>query len=233
MRIRAIFLTAALAAALASPAAAQVATKKFPWQPVGGVQDIDVQTENVVVGQVVFDLGSTLKGTPIRKSSAKVRVRIDNNSETDEEVGVAVVVFDAEGNVVAAGSNGTKWGYLNEGRPDVLQHRLPVRVPAPRPGGQLRRFARDAGQGQGLEADLVARARTHAGPVNVASASRGICGLRPHRPRLARMRARPQGLIPRGAPAPAARTSSLPSVGRLFAPRAASRRAADLKQFCS
>ena len=67
------------------------------------------------VGQVVFDLGSTLKGTPIRKSSAKVRVRIDNNSETDEEVGVAVVVFDAEGNVVAAGSNGTKWGYLNKG----------------------------------------------------------------------------------------------------------------------
>jgi hypothetical protein len=34
---------------------------------------------------------------------------------TDEEVGVAVVVFDAEGNVVAAGSNGTKWGYLNKG----------------------------------------------------------------------------------------------------------------------
>ena len=67
------------------------------------------------MGQVVFDLGSTLKGTPLRKSSAKVRVRIDNNSETDEEVGVAVVVFDAEGNVVAAGSNGTKWGYLNKG----------------------------------------------------------------------------------------------------------------------
>jgi hypothetical protein len=115
MRIRQLSLAALLAAALAVPASAQVATKKFPWQPVGGVQNIDVQTENVVVGQVVFDLGSTLKGTPIRKSSAKVRVRIDNNGETDEEVGVAVVVFDKEGNVVAAGSNGTKWGYLNKG----------------------------------------------------------------------------------------------------------------------
>ena len=92
-----------------------MATKKFPWQPVGGVQNIDVSTESVVVGQVVFDMGSTLKGTPLRKSSANVRVRIDNNSEVDEEVGVAVVVFDAEGNVVAAGSNGTKWGYLNKG----------------------------------------------------------------------------------------------------------------------
>ncbi len=116
MRMRQILPAVALAVVLAVPASAQVATKKFPWQPIGGVQNIDLQTEDVVVGQVVFDLGSTLKGTPIRKSSAKVRVRIDNNSETDEEVGVAVVVFDAEGNVVAAGSNGTKWGYLNKGQ---------------------------------------------------------------------------------------------------------------------
>jgi hypothetical protein len=115
MRIRQLSLAVLVAAALVAPASAQVATKKFPWQPVGGVQNIEVQTESVVVGQVVFDLGSTMKGTPLRKSSAKVRVRIDNNSETDEEVGVAVVVFDAEGNVVAAGSNGTKWGYLNKG----------------------------------------------------------------------------------------------------------------------
>jgi opacity protein-like surface antigen len=115
LRIRRLSLVAFLAAALCASASAQVATKKFPWRPVGGVQDIEVATENVIVGQVVFDLGSTMKGTPIRKSSAKVRVRIDNNSGTDEEVGVAVVVFDAEGNVVAAGSNGTKWGYLNKG----------------------------------------------------------------------------------------------------------------------
>jgi len=115
MRLRQFSVATLLAAALAVPASAQVATKKYPWQPVGGAQNIDVTTEDVVVGQVVFDLGSTMKGTPLRKSSAKVRVRIDNNSLTDEEVGVAVVVFDAEGNVVAAGSNGTKWGYLNKG----------------------------------------------------------------------------------------------------------------------
>ena len=115
MRIREVSLAVLCAAALAVPASAQVATKKFPWQPIGGAQNIDVTTEDVVVGQVLFDLGSTLKGTPIRKSSAKVRVRIDNNGFTDEEVGVAVVVFDKEGNVVAAGSNGTKWGYLNKG----------------------------------------------------------------------------------------------------------------------
>lgn len=115
MRIREFSLAVVCAAALAAPASAQVATKKYPWQPIGGAQNTDVTTEDVVVGQLVFDLGSTLKGTPIRKSSAKVRVRIDNNGMTDEEVGVAVVVFDKEGNVVAAGSNGTKWGYLGKG----------------------------------------------------------------------------------------------------------------------
>jgi hypothetical protein len=115
MKIRQLSLAVLCAAALAAPASAQVATKKYPWQPIGGAQNIDVTTEDIHVGQVLFDLGSTMKGTPIRKSSAKVRVRIDNNGFVDEEVGVAVVVFDKEGNVVAAGSNGTKWGYLGKG----------------------------------------------------------------------------------------------------------------------
>ena len=115
MRFRRLSLAALLAAALAAPAAADVASKKFDWNPINGAQDIDVADGKVVVSQVQFDVGNVLKGTPIRKSSANVRVRIDNNGDTDEEVGVAVVVFDAEGNVVAAGSNGTKWGYLNKG----------------------------------------------------------------------------------------------------------------------
>jgi hypothetical protein len=108
--------SAALLAALASaPLSGQAVTKKFEWAPINGVQDVDVKNGEVVVSQLVFNTGSTLKGTPIRKSSADVRVRIDNNGLTDQQVGVAVVVFDAEGNVVAAGSNGTKWGYLNKG----------------------------------------------------------------------------------------------------------------------
>ncbi len=113
------------------------ATKKYDWQPIGGVQDIDVRTENVVVSQVLFDMGGTMKGTPLRKSSANVRVRIDNNGETDEEVGVAVVVFDAEGNVVAAGSQRNQVGIPQQGRPDLLRDRLSLRVPAPRPGGDF------------------------------------------------------------------------------------------------
>jgi hypothetical protein len=115
LRIRGFALALLLITAAAAPAAGGVATKKYEWQPINAAQDIDVTTDDIVVSQVVWDLGSTLSGTPIRKSSAKVKVRIDNNGFADEEVGVAVVVFDAEGNVVGAGSNGTKWGYLNKG----------------------------------------------------------------------------------------------------------------------
>jgi len=119
MRARGVLGAACVAVAVlaagVSPASAQVATKKYDWHPENGAQDIDVQTDKVVVSNVLWDMGGTMKGTPLRKSSANVRVRIDNNGSQDAEVGVAVVVFDAEGNVVAAGSNGTKWGFLNKG----------------------------------------------------------------------------------------------------------------------
>jgi hypothetical protein len=115
MRLSRLFMGVLLSAGVASVAAGDASTKKFNWNPVNGAQDTDVSDGTIVVSQVQFDLGSTMKGTPIRKSSAKAKVRIDNNGQTDEEVGVAVVVFDAEGNVVAAGSNGTKWGYLGKG----------------------------------------------------------------------------------------------------------------------
>jgi len=115
MNVRRLSLAALLAAGLAASASADVATKKFDWQPVNGEQDVEVAAGKIVVSHVSWDLGGTLKGTPIRKSSAKVRIRLDNNGDVDEEVGVAVVVFDADGNVVGAGSNGTKWGYLNKG----------------------------------------------------------------------------------------------------------------------
>ena len=114
MKLGKLATAAAFAALVTAPILGQAVTKKFEYRPINGVQDVDVKNGEIVVSQLVFDQGSTLKGTPIRKSSADVRVRIDNNGMTDQQVGVAVVVFDAEGNVVGAGSNGTKWGYLNK-----------------------------------------------------------------------------------------------------------------------
>jgi hypothetical protein len=115
MRFGRLFSAGVLTAVLCAPLSGEAASKKYDWAPINGVQEIDVRDGEIVVSQLVFNTGSTLKGTPLRKSSADVRVRIDNNGLTDQQVGVAVVVFDTEGNVVAAGSNGTKWGYLNKG----------------------------------------------------------------------------------------------------------------------
>jgi hypothetical protein len=106
-------------ACASSMLAAEAVTQKFDWNPVNGVQDVHVETSRVVVAQLHFDLGGTLDKTPIRRSSAKVVARVDNNGWLDQEVGIAVVVFDEEGNVVAAGSGGTKWGYLNKGARDT------------------------------------------------------------------------------------------------------------------
>ena len=105
-----------LAAALcpASLGADQI-SQKFEWKPVNGIQDIEVEVTRIKVSQITFDLGSTLSSTPVRRSTAKAKCRVDNNGFINAEVGIAVVVFDEEGNVVAAGSGGTKWGYLTKG----------------------------------------------------------------------------------------------------------------------
>lgn len=113
------------ASALAAVLSADQATQKFDWSPVSGVQEVHVEASHVVVSEVSFDLGSTLKGTPVRKSSAKAQFRVDNNGYIDTEVGIAIVVFDEEGNVVATGSGGTKWGYLNKGARDYYTATFP------------------------------------------------------------------------------------------------------------
>ncbi len=108
-----IFLAAALTIVLVSPLSAELVSKKFDWSPVGGIQRVDMQLNDVAISEVRFDLGDTV--APIRVSSAKAVVRVDNNSQVDQEVGVAIAVFDAEGNLVAAGDGGNKVGDLNKG----------------------------------------------------------------------------------------------------------------------
>jgi hypothetical protein len=114
-------VVAALLAAL--PLSAEVLTKKFDWQPVAGIQKIEVQNNDIVISQIRWDLGDTM--APIRISSSKAVVRVDNNSERDQEVGVAIAVFDEQGNLVAAGSGGNKVGELNKGDREEFTVRFP------------------------------------------------------------------------------------------------------------
>ena len=69
MRFTRLFMGSLVALGLAGAASGDSATKKFSWNPVNGAQTTDVSDGTIVVSQVEFDLGSTLKGTPIRKSS--------------------------------------------------------------------------------------------------------------------------------------------------------------------
>ena len=114
--MRRLFLFA-VAASLACPAVAQQITKKFEYAPVNGVQELRIELDKVVMNQITFKPGKSIGG-PLRQSDASAEVRIDNNGTKDQIVGVAVVVLDGDGNVVAAGSGGTRWGHLNAGERD-------------------------------------------------------------------------------------------------------------------
>ncbi len=114
------FLAALL---VASPVFAGVATEKYDWHPVKGVQDIHVDSDRVVVSSLEFDMGDQIK--PLQASTAHAVARVDNNGFLAYEVGVAIAVFDGDGNIVAAGSGGVKLGSLGKGERDTFTIRFP------------------------------------------------------------------------------------------------------------
>jgi hypothetical protein len=84
---------------------------------------VHVESDRVVVSSIEFDMGDRMK--PLQASSAKAVARVDNNGFLKYETGVAIVVFDADGNVVAAGSGGVKLGSLGKGERDTFTIRFP------------------------------------------------------------------------------------------------------------
>jgi hypothetical protein len=101
----------------------QVATQKYDWKPVNGVQEVHVEASRVVLSQLSFDLGQ--KMAPLRASTARAVARVDNNGFLPQEIGVAIAIFDAAGNLVAAGSGGVKVGYLSKGERDTFTIHFP------------------------------------------------------------------------------------------------------------
>ena len=114
------FLAAILVAA---PLWAGQATQKYDWNPVRGAQDIHVESDRVVVSSLAFDLGSQVPTTQF--STAKAIARVDNNGYLAYEVGVAIVIFDEAGDIVAAGSGGVKLGSLAKGERDTFTIKFP------------------------------------------------------------------------------------------------------------
>ncbi|HEX9304944.1 MAG TPA: hypothetical protein VGA31_10890 [Thermoanaerobaculia bacterium] len=102
---------------------AEIVTQKFNWSPVNGIQRLRFDWNDLAISEIRFDLGDTFK--PLRVSSAKAVVRVDNNSARDQEVGVALAIFDADGTMLAAGSGGIKVGDLDKGERDSFTVRFP------------------------------------------------------------------------------------------------------------
>jgi len=108
---------------VAAPLCAGQATQKYDWNPVQGAQDVHVEVDRIVVSSLQFDLGSQVP--PTQFSTAKCVARVDNNGFLAYEVGVAVVLFDEDGDIVAAGSGGVKLGSLGKGERDTFTIKFP------------------------------------------------------------------------------------------------------------
>jgi hypothetical protein len=104
-------------------ASAEIVTQKFNWSPVNGVQRLAFEWNDIAISEIQFDLGDTIK--PLKTSTAKAVVRVDNNSTRDQEVGVAIALFDEDGTMLAAGSGGIKVGDLDRGERDTFTVRFP------------------------------------------------------------------------------------------------------------
>jgi hypothetical protein len=109
--------------ALSLPLSADIITKKFDWAPVTGVQKVNFDWNDIAISEIRFDLGDTV--APIRYSSTKAVVRVDNNSRKDQEVGVAVAIFAEDGTMLAAGSGGIKLGDLDKGERQEFTVKFP------------------------------------------------------------------------------------------------------------
>ena len=103
--------------ALTGVASAGQATKKFDVGP-GNAHPLGVEVDGIRVSQIEFADKMDAPGL-FSKGGTKATVRVDNDSPRDSQVGIAVVFFDAAGNIVAAGAGGTKVGSLKKGERDT------------------------------------------------------------------------------------------------------------------
>jgi hypothetical protein len=105
----------------AAPLLGQQATQKFEYRPVHQVQEVGFQLEKIWVRRVSFRPGAP----PPHRAVPEAVVRIENESDAAAAVGVAIVLFDADGNIVAAGAGGTRVGWLAAGERDTSIIRFP------------------------------------------------------------------------------------------------------------
>src|SRR5215510_2638255 len=124
MRRTLVVSLAALCLAWVGRASGQQLTKTFDYKPKDGIQDVSLAVDDVKINQVVFRVPKE-GDSPARRSTSEMVVRVDNEGQTPVAVGVAMVVLDDAGNIVAAGSGATRMGWVAVGQRIPVSMRLP------------------------------------------------------------------------------------------------------------
>jgi len=110
-RIRVAAVLLLLAAVPAQPALSATASKKFMLEK-NRPMSLDLSAAQVRVEQVLFELPASVLRI---ETAGKARVTVVNGAAGKVRVGLALALFDGEGNLVAAGTGGNKGGQLAPG----------------------------------------------------------------------------------------------------------------------
>jgi len=110
-RLCAAVILLVLVALLAPPSGAATVSKKFMLEKNRPVS-VDLSAGQVRVEQVLFEFPASVLRI---ETAGKARVVVLNGTAAKARVGLALALFDAEGNLVAAGAGGNKGGQVAPG----------------------------------------------------------------------------------------------------------------------
>ncbi len=116
-------LAAPLLAKQAPPAFQQI-SQKFDYKPVKQIQAIQLALDRVQVRQIVFAPASEAGGRQ-KHSVPEAVLSIANDGPATAAIGVAIAIFDGDGNLLAAGAGGARQGWLAAGEKGTAAIRFP------------------------------------------------------------------------------------------------------------
>ena len=111
LRFRAAAILLLFAAAAATPCGAATVSKKYQLEKNRPVS-LELSAGQVRVEQVLFEFPASVLRV---ETAGKARVTVVNGAAGKVRVGLALALFDEEGNLVAAGAGGNKGGQVAPG----------------------------------------------------------------------------------------------------------------------
>jgi hypothetical protein len=109
--LRTVLLLLALAPFPILPAEAATASKKYGMEP-NRPMTLELSVSQVSADQVIFEFPSSVMRL---ETANKARVAVTNGAPGKVRVGLAIALFNEEGNLVAAGVGGNKGGTMAPG----------------------------------------------------------------------------------------------------------------------